>query len=207
MKRNPMSPKKTSRPERARLVALMLSLAALEAPGTGMADGTVGIRNFAQLLPAMSAVTGVPQTNAQVQAYFKSAKSGLSLDGSSAGTTSALLLAAAAIGGVVCQQSVSAESALDKANPARVLFGGVDFTQDPSAAFLNVTVQIQVINAIAQRAWGRAPTATETQILVDDLNDTAAVFSGSGSSSLALNQILAFSLCAVFLSSPDFLRN
>ena len=169
--------------------------------------GTAGIKNVNQLLVSMATVTNIPLSslapggaNSAISQQYAIIAPFLSSDGSVASINPAMLLSVTGLAGQVCQVFVAGEAASPNVlRGAGVNFSGAtsQFTSPPATATNNV------INALANQFWGRAPTSAELSTLSSALQSATTETSAAGSA-LNVQQVLIVP-CTIMLSSPAFL--
>ena len=89
-------------------------------------EGTIGVRNFRQLSGALSAVTGVPESNASVATYLATRKSSLSIDGDALGISPTTLLKSMELAAAYCL------NAANSPNIRTNVYGNFDFAATPA---------------------------------------------------------------------------
>jgi hypothetical protein len=176
--------------------------APVDVPVTISSTGTAGIRDFVQLVPAMSAVTGIPMSNTNVQNYYKSAITRMSVDGSGTAISSALLATYTTMASIFCQELVTKES---PPNGPAVLFADLDYTKGVSG--LTPTVRAALLKKLTQQFWGRDPSTGESASFNTMLDEISTALNGTGNTSNDKTKAIALSSCTTILSSLDFLKN
>lgn len=176
--------------------------APVDVPVTISSTGTAGIRDFVSIVPAMSAVTGIPMSNTSVQNYYKSAITRMSVDGSGTAVSSALLATYTTMASIFCQQLVAKES---PPNGPAVLFADLDYTKGVSG--LTPTVRAALLKKLTQQFWGRDPSTGESASFNTMLDEISTPLNGVGVNSTEKTKTIALSACTTILSSLDFLKN
>jgi hypothetical protein len=178
--------------------------APVDVPVNISSTGTAGIRDFVQIVPAMSAVTGVPMSNTAVQKYYSSAITRMSVDGSGTAISSALLATYTTMASIFCQQLVAKELSPGP----RVIFADLDFTKGPAG--LTPAVRTALLKKLTQQFWGRDPSAGESTTFNTMLDEISAPLNGVTGIYGTANErtkVIALSACTTILSSLDFLKN
>ncbi len=161
-------------------------------------QGTVGIRNFAQIRESMSEVTGVPVSDTDVTNYYNANRARFSLDGNVESVTPSMLLAISSMAGIYCGKFVAAEQAL--AATQRKAFTSVDFARN-QAQFTS-TVASDVATRLARIFWRRMPSAVEIAAVQEVLDESKT---RANSTNETRNALIA--ACAAQLSARDFIRS
>ncbi|MFL5812561.1 MAG: hypothetical protein ACJ763_03210 [Bdellovibrionia bacterium] len=176
--------------------------APVNVPVTISSTGTAGIRDFIQVVPAMSAVTGIPMSNTNVQRYYSSAITRMSVDGSGTAVSSALLATYTTMASIFCQELVTKES---PPNGPAVLFADLDYTKGVSG--LTPAARAALLKKLTQQFWGRDPSTGESASFNTMLDEISTPLNGVGVSSTEKTKTIALSACTTILSSLDFLKN
>lgn len=179
--------------------------APVNVPVSISSTGTAGIRDFVAVVPAMSAVTGIPVTNSNVQNYYNSAITRMSVDGSGAAVSPALLATYTTMASIFCQELVNKES---PPNGPAVLFADLDYTKGVSG--LTPSVRAALLSKLTQRFWGRNPSTGESatfNTLLDEISTQLNGITGYYTDSTSKTKAIALSACTSILSSLDFLKN
>lgn len=174
-------------------------------PVTISSTGTAGIRDFIQVVPAMSAVTGIPVSNSNVQNYYSSAITRMSVDGSGTAVSSALLATYTTMASIFCQELVTKES---PPNGPAVLFSDLDYTKGVSG--LTPAVRAALLKKLTNQFWGRDPSAGESatfNTMLDEISTQLNGITGYYTDSTSKTKAISLSSCTAILSSLDFLKN
>jgi hypothetical protein len=168
------------------------------APTSGLNEGTLGVRNFVQQRATLSLVTGVDPSDPKISNYFEKAKTRLSADGAAEKISASHLLASTALTGVFCDRFIERESLLkpgERRAHASVSFG-------ESSSKFRPEDRKAVVKRYAELFWRRAPTAAETEELVQLM---AGIEAETGDAKRQLFDML-LAACTVVGSSLDALR-
>jgi hypothetical protein len=159
------------------------------------ASASIGLKNFRELLRALSVVTHVPSSDASIQAYYRKIQGQLPQSGSLVEFSPQSWLAAVGLGSVFCDTLI-----VNGAQGGVSLNEGVDFSKGPSAvgATLRITLAQRYILAFLQRP----ATAAEQDQLVQLFSAQAT---STDTPQETHNGILA--MCATTAGSIEFLSN
>lgn len=140
-----------------------------------------GVKNFAQMNAALSAITGVPVSNPAVSAFYNSSQQALPPDNSITAFLGSHQSAISQLADMYCGTAVSMNTSL---------FTGVDLTQTNAASYLGTTqpgtaVRTTLINNLVTAAVGSNVNPTSATDATNELNNlidklVAATPSGTG---------------------------
>lgn len=177
--------------------------APVEVPVNISSTGTAGIRDFVAVVPAMSAVTGIPISNNNVRNYYYASITRMSVDGSGTAVSSALLATYTTMASVFCWELDNQE-----AGGTKNIFAALDFSKGTDQ--LTPAVRTALLNKLTQQFWGRLPTATEAttfNTMLDEVSAALATVGGNYNNNYEKTKMIALSSCTAILSSLEFLKN
>jgi hypothetical protein len=159
---------------------------------------SLSIKNYRQVFSSMSAVTGVPKTNAVVLAYYNQAYRRLSETGAVGTVNGPLLLTTTILASRFCGQFVAMEAALPAAQ--RRAHQMVDFTKTQSG--LTTDVLTNVVNNYGSLFWGRSPDSVERQTALTLVQDAMA----GQTESVDMTRKALLAACTNYLGGLEFIK-
>jgi hypothetical protein len=173
-------------------LALFLSLAA---PAAWAAGVQPAIKNFRQIFQSLVAATGIPGTTGDIASYYADAQTRLPRNGVVGEVSAPMMLSFTALSSLFCRDMIQADRA--KAPSSRRAHKKVDFTKGQDA--FTPAIRENVIEEYAGLFWGRSPSAIETLLVLELIDEVGA---GELPAAAVLDQMLLLA-CTSVASSVD----
>ena len=117
---------------------------------------TASVVHSGQVLKNMVAVSGIEEPSASTKALYEQKKGSFSENGKANTVNAPMVMAAASLGGEVCNDLVNKERGLPQGE--RRIFPQVDFGSGPNN--VSNTARMDIVRRMARSFWGRNETDT-----------------------------------------------